>query len=232
MTRDDLFAINAGIVADTMKQAAESCPDATFLIISNPVNSTVPIASEVLKHYNVYNPKKLFGVTSLDLCRAETFVAENLGQNIDDTVVPVVGGHAGTTIVPLLSQSGGKFTDADRDALTQRIMFGGDEVVQAKAGGGSATLSMAYAGARMTESVLLALDGEYIEEFAFVESDLGIAPFFSSRVTLDKTGGVSEISPVKDITDYEQQLIDDMKEDLNAQVAKGIQFGKDYAAKQ
>ena len=49
---------------------------------------------------------------------------------------------------------GVKLSDADRDALTHRIQFGGDEVVKAKAGGGSATLSMAYAGYLFTEGVL------------------------------------------------------------------------------
>jgi malate dehydrogenase len=47
------------------------------LIISNPVNSTVPIFAEVLKRHNVFNPKKVFGVTTLDVVRANTFVAEN-----------------------------------------------------------------------------------------------------------------------------------------------------------
>ena len=46
---------------------------------------------------------------------------------------------------------GATFSDADREALTVRIQFGGDEVVQAKAGAGSATLSMAYAGFLFTE---------------------------------------------------------------------------------
>ena len=38
-------------------------------IISNPVNSTVPIAAEVLKQKGVYDPKRLFGVTTLDVVR-------------------------------------------------------------------------------------------------------------------------------------------------------------------
>jgi hypothetical protein len=42
---------------------------------------------------------------------------------------------------------GTKFSAEDKAALTKRIMFGGDEVVAAKAGAGSATLSMAQAGA-------------------------------------------------------------------------------------
>ena len=49
----------------------------------------------------------------------------------------------GTTILPLLSQvKGAKFSEADITALTHRIQFGGDEVVKAKDGAGSATLSM------------------------------------------------------------------------------------------
>ena len=49
MTRDDLFKINAGIVRDLVAACADACPRALLNIISNPVNSTVPIAAEVLK---------------------------------------------------------------------------------------------------------------------------------------------------------------------------------------
>lgn len=73
-------------------------------IISNPVNSTVPIAAEVFKAAGTYDPKKLLGVTTLDVVRANTFVAEAKGLDVKDVDVPVVGGHAGTTILPLLSQ--------------------------------------------------------------------------------------------------------------------------------
>lgn len=114
-----------------------------FLIISNPVNSTVPIFAEVLKKAGKYNPKKLFGVTTLDVVRANTFVAENQGMDVNKVNVPVIGGHAGTTILPLLSQvPGAKFSEDDIKKLTHRIQFGGDEVVKAKDGAGSATLSM------------------------------------------------------------------------------------------
>ena len=77
MTRDDLFNTNASIVMGIAEACAKSCPDAMFLVISNPVNSTVPIFAETLKKHGVYNPKKLFGVTTLDVVRANTFVAEN-----------------------------------------------------------------------------------------------------------------------------------------------------------
>ena len=77
MTRDDLFNTNAGIVANIAKVAADAAPKAALLIISNPVNSTVPICAEVLKKAGVYNKKKVFGVTTLDVVRANTFIAEH-----------------------------------------------------------------------------------------------------------------------------------------------------------
>ena len=50
--------------------------------------------------------------------------------------VPVVGGHAGLTILPLFSQATPlkDLSAEERDALTKRTQDGGTEVVQAKAG--------------------------------------------------------------------------------------------------
>lgn len=41
-------------------------------IISNPVNSTVPIAAEALKKMGVYDKRKLLGVTTLDVVRGHS----------------------------------------------------------------------------------------------------------------------------------------------------------------
>jgi malate dehydrogenase len=123
MTRDDLFKINAGIVRDLSKGIAEFSPKAFVLVISNPVNSTVPIAAEVLKSQNVFDPKRLFGVTTLDVVRAETFVAEIVGESNPSTLtIPVVGGHSGETIVPLfsLTKPGVKIPADKLDALVNR----------------------------------------------------------------------------------------------------------------
>lgn len=163
MTRDDLFKTNAGIVRDLIVAVAKYCPKAYVLVISNPVNSTVPIAAEVLKAHGVFDPKKLFGVTTLDVVRAETFVQAITGtKDPRKTNIPVIGGHSGATIVPLFSQAKPAVDiPADKlDALVNRVQFGGDEVVKAKDGAGSATLSMAYAGFRFAESILKAQRGD------------------------------------------------------------------------
>ena len=160
-----------------------------------------------------------------------TFISQNKSLDVNTVKVPVIGGHAGTTIVPLLSQvePSVKFDDAERDALTHRIMFGGDEVVKAKAGGGSATLSMAYAGAEMANSVMRALDGEKgVTECTFVESTVTDAKFFSSPVTLGKEG-VDTVHGYGTVNDYEKKLIADMLPDLKAQAEKGFEWARAIA---
>lgn len=124
MTRDDLFNINAGIVKALVEGCAEHCPNAVIAVISNPVNSTVPITAEVLKAKGVYDPRKVIGVTQLDVVRANTFAAEHMGKDPSQVNVPVIGGHAGITILPLLSQVPGfAATDEQLEAMTKRVQF-------------------------------------------------------------------------------------------------------------
>ncbi|KAI9715596.1 MAG: Malate dehydrogenase, cytoplasmic [Candelaria pacifica] len=225
MTRDDLFNTNASIVRDLAKAAADSAPEANILVISNPVNSTVPITAEVFKSKGVYNPKRLFGVTTLDVVRASRFISQYKNTDPADENITVVGGHSGVTIVPLLSQSA--HGDLSGDALDQfvnRVQFGGDEVVKAKDGAGSATLSMAMAGARFAESLLKAAQGEKgVVEPSFVDSpfykDQGV-DFFASKVELGPNG-VEKIHEVGKVSEYEQKLVDAALVDLAKNIKKG-----------
>lgn len=226
MTRDDLFNINAGIVKGLIEVAAEVAPNAYILVISNPVNSTVPICAEVFKAKGVYNPKRLFGVTTLDVVRASRFVSEIKGTDPADENITVVGGHSGVTIVPLFSKSSHPELSSDAE-LVKRVQFGGDEVVKAKDGAGSATLSMAMAGARMAESVLRAAGGEKgVIEPTFVDSplykDQGI-DFFSSRVELG-VNGVEKIHPIGAVDGAEEKLLEACFGDLKKNIAKGVEF--------
>jgi len=101
--------------------------------------------------------------------------------------------------------------------------FGGDEVVAAKAGAGSATLSMAYAGFIFTENVLKALRGEDITQCAFVESNLTEAEFFASPVKFGKDG-IAEILPLGELSAYEKAWYDKMMPELKKQIQKGVDF--------
>lgn len=161
MDRADLFNVNAGIVKSLAEKIAVVCPKACVGIITNPVNTTVAIAADVLKKAGVYDKRKLFGVTTLDVIRSETFVAELKNVDPGEVRVPVIGGHSGVTILPLLSQvEGVEFTEEEIKALTPRIQNAGTEVVEAKAGGGSATLSMGQAACRFGLSLVRALQAK------------------------------------------------------------------------
>lgn len=227
MDRADLFNVNAGIVKSLAEKIAQVCPKACVGIITNPVNTTVPIAAEVLKKAGVYDKRKLFGVTTLDVIRSETFIADLKNKDPGEIRVPVIGGHSGVTILPLLSQvEGVEFTDDEVQALTKRIQNAGTEVVEAKAGGGSATLSMGQAACRFGLALVRAIQGEEgVIECAYVEGEGEHAPYFAQPVKLGKEG-VEEVLSYGQLSDYEASALDGMLETLNGDIQVGVDFIK------
>lgn len=243
MTRDDLFKINAGIVRDLAVAIAQFCPKAFICVISNPVNSTVPIVAEVLKQAGVLDPRRLFGVTTLDVVRAQTFCAEAMAdpQSAPKFQVPVIGGHSGVTILPLLSQakpSLSSLTEEQLRQITTRIQFGGDEVVKAKDGAGSATLSMAAAGYRFVSSLLAAKWGgkagvvemSYVSlqaipaDAAKIRDAIGSElDYFSVPVELG-SDGVERLLPFGEISSVEKDLLQAAVPELQSNISKGVSF--------
>ncbi|CAH8540903.1 unnamed protein product [Dicrocoelium dendriticum] len=230
MTRDDLFNTNASIVAQLVQACALNCPKAMICIITNPVNSTVPIAAEVLKHYGVFDPKRLFGVTTLDVVRSNTFIAEAKGLDVRKVSCPVIGGHSGITILPVFSQCSPSvsFPQNEREKLTTRIQNAGTEVVEAKAGAGSATLSMAYSGVRFVTSLMEAMNGRAgVVECAFVRSDVSDCEFFAEPVTLG-ANGVERNMGIGKLNDFEVNMLNQVLPELKKNIKKGKEFGSSF----
>ena len=227
MDRSDLFNINAGIVRNLMEKCAATCPKSLIGIITNPVNTTVAIAAEVLKAAGVYDKNRLFGITTLDVIRSETFIAEAKGLNVADVKVSVIGGHSGVTILPLLSQvEGVSFTDEEVAAMTTRIQNAGTEVVEAKAGGGSATLSMGQAACRFGLSLVRGLQGEEnVVECAYVDGGSEHAAFFAQPILLGKNG-VEKVLAYGDVSEFEANARDAMLDTLKADITLGVEFVK------
>jgi len=226
-TRDDLFKVNAGIAKEVVEAAAKYCPEAILGLIVNPVNSIVPAMAELYKKKGL-DPLKIVGVTSLDGVRANKFVAEIAGVDPADVAVPVIGGHAGVTIMPVFSQDKyAKTIPADQiPALDKHVQNAGTDVVEAKNGKGSATLSMAYAGARLGSAVLAGLSGTPTTECAYVKSSVVAGlPYFTSKVTFGKKG-VEKIHKIGTLNAYEKERFEEAK----AALSKEIKSGLDYAA--
>jgi malate dehydrogenase len=225
MTRDDLFNVNAGIVRDLINALIKNAPNAFIGIITNPVNSTVPVAAELLKKAGVYNPKKLFGISELDIVRAQTFIGELKGMDPLSVHVEVIGGHSAETMLPVLSQvKGVSFTPEEEKKINERIREAGTAVVEAKAGAGSATLSMAYAGARFTNSIVRAFQGETVTEQAFIQVEGMETEFFGLPFELGKDG-ITKIHPIPKLNEYEQKQLQELIPILKGNIEKGVQFG-------
>merc|ERR1712054_749486 len=188
-TRDDLFKVNADIAKGLVEACAKHCPDAIIALIVNPVNSIVPAMAELYKKKGL-DPMKIVGVTTLDCVRASKFVGQITGKNPYFINVPVIGGHAGVTIMPVFSQDK-TAASIDKDKIPDldvKVQNAGTVVVDAKGGKGSATLSMGYAGARLGRSILAGLAGTPTIACAYVKSSITSCPYFASKVTFGKTG--------------------------------------------
>merc|ERR1719188_914064 len=151
-----------------------------------------------------------------------------MNKNANYINVPVVGGHAGVTILPLFSQEKeAKKIDAEKiPALDKHVQDAGTDVVNAKAGKGSATLSMAYAGARLGKAVLAGLNGKPTTECAYVMSDVvpGV-PYFTSKVTFGKTG-VEKVHGIGKLNKHEETRLAEAVAALKGEIKSGV----DYAA--
>ncbi|GMM32468.1 hypothetical protein DAMA08_052130 [Martiniozyma asiatica (nom. inval.)] len=256
MTRDDLFKINASICAEIAQGICIASPNAITMVISNPVNSTTAIFKEIFIKNNCFNAKKLFGITALDHVRSNTFLSELVdGKSPQHYNVQVVGGHSGHSIVPLFSQ----VDDLDAlnclndekitEALIHRVQYGGDEVVEAKQGTGSSTLSMAYAASKFFNIVLngvlnksktvisayVSLDKESdsIPGCLKFKSELGkllgdeiaLPKFFAVPMSYSNEGvECIDWEWIKKINSLEKEMIKEASEFINQGVEKGTAF--------
>merc|ERR1712137_1518648 len=226
MTRDDLFKVNANIAKGIVEACAKFCPNAILALIVNPVNSIVPAMAELYKKKGL-DPLKIVGVTTLDCVRANKFVGEITGKNPNFINVPVVGGHAGTTILPLFSQDKtAKTIDTSKiPDLDKHVQDAGTDVVNAKGGKGSATLSMAYAGARLGRSVLAGLNGKRRVECAYLKSDITELPYFASKVVFGQSG-VEKVLGIGELNDHETKRLAEVTTQLKGEIETGVKYAE------
>merc|ERR1712061_429416 len=226
MTRDDLFGTNADIAKELVEACAKFCPTAILGMIVNPVNSVVPAMAELYKKKGL-DPMKIVGITTLDVVRANKFVGEITGKNPNFINVPVIGGHAGVTIMPVFSQDRvAKTIDADKiPDLDKHVQDAGTDVVNAKGGKGSATLSMAYAGARLGKAVLAGLTGRRRVECVYCKSEITDLPYFTQKVVFGE-GGIVKVLPLGELNEYETKRLDEAKAQLKTEIETGLKYAE------
>jgi malate dehydrogenase len=161
MSRDDLVAKNAGVIAQVAEGVKAHCPDAFVIVITNPLDAMV----WVFQQKSGLPPEKVVGMAGvLDSARFRLFLAHEFGVSVEDVTAFVLGGH-GDTMVPLTRYSTvagipvpdlvkmGWTTQDKIDAIVTRTANGGGEIVKLLEKG-SAFYAPAASAIAMAESYL------------------------------------------------------------------------------
>ncbi len=97
MSRDDLLAKNVQIVKDVSEKVAKYCPQAIVIVVSNPLDAMVYVASKVTG----FAKNRVMGMAgALDVARFCHFIASELNVSSEDIRGILMGGH-GDDMVPL-----------------------------------------------------------------------------------------------------------------------------------
>ncbi|MGZ7445185.1 malate dehydrogenase [Paenibacillus sp. TH7-28] len=208
MSRDDLVNTNAGIVRSVCDNVKNYCPDATVIILSNPVDAMTYVAYQTLG----FPKNRVIGQSGvLDTARYCTFIAAELNVSVEDVRGFVLGGH-GDDMVPLVRYSsvGGIPIDtllsADRiEAIVQRTRAGGGEIVSLL-GNGSAYYAPAASLVQMTEAILKDKK-RILPVIALLEGEYGYDNLFMGVPVILGGGGIEKVFEL-DLTAEEKAALD------------------------
>ena len=138
MSRDDLLAKNAGVIASVAEGIRTHCRDAFVIVITNPLDVMV----WVMQQKSGLPANRVVGMAGvLDSSRFRLFLAHEFKVSVEDVTAFVLGGH-GDTMVPLTRYSTvagipvpdlvkmGWTTQERVDAICARTANGGGEIVK------------------------------------------------------------------------------------------------------
>ena len=221
MSRDDLLQINMGIVDSVTRAAIAESPDATIVVVSNPLDAMCHVAYDAA---GIPSSRVLGMAGILDTARYRSFLAEAINVSVEDINALVLGGH-GDTMVPLASYTTAagipitKLLPEDQlDQIIQRTRDGGAEIINLLKTG-SAFYAPSAAVAQMVDAIALdkrrilpcaaLLDGQYGVDGLFIGVPVilganGIEQILEINLT-DK-----EQAQLKHSADAVQGLVDDM----------------------
>ena len=98
MTREELIGINAGIVQSVAASVLKNSPDATIVVVSNPMDTMTYLA---LKATGLPKNRIIGMGGALDSSRFKTYLSKALDKPANDIQGMVIGGHGDTTMIPL-----------------------------------------------------------------------------------------------------------------------------------
>jgi malate dehydrogenase len=198
MSRDDLIAVNTGIVKQVAENVARHSPGAHMIVVSNPLDAMVYVAWKA----SGFPTKRIMGQAGvLDVARYRSFLAMEVGCSVEDVHALLLGGH-GDDMVPLTRYTfaGGipvtQLVKPDRlEQIVKRAREGGAEIVKLLEKG-SAYYAPAAATVAMAESIIR--DKKRILPCAaYCEKEYGIGGYFVGVPCVLGKDGVERILEVE-----------------------------------
>ena len=208
MSRDDLLQINMAIVDSVTRAAVAASPDATVVVVSNPLDAMCHVAYDAA---GIPSSRVVGMAGILDTARYRSFLAEALNLSVEDINAFVLGGH-GDTMVPLASYTTAagipitKLLPSDQLAqIIQRTRDGGAEIVNLLKTG-SAFYAPSAAVAQMVDAI--ALDKRRILPCAaLLDGQYGVNGLFIGVPVVLGANGIEQILEI-DLTDAEQAQLE------------------------
>ena len=208
MSRDDLIATNVKIVHSVSEQIATHAPDATIILVSNPLDAMVYTAWKTTG----FPTNRIVGQAGcLDVARFRTFLAWEIGCSVEDVSALLLGGH-GDDMVPLPRYASvhgipvSQLLSEDKiTACVERAKAGGGEVV--KLMGTSAYYAPASGSVQMAEAIIKDKK-RVLPCAAYCDSEYGVGGYFVGVPAVLGNNGVEKVIEI-DLTPDEQALMDE-----------------------
>ena len=210
MSRDDLIAINTGVIKSVGEAIKKHAADAFVIVITNPLDAMVWVMKEVTG----FSPKKVVGMAGvLDSSRFNLFLSKELGVSIENVSSFVLGGH-GDTMVPLVRYTNvagiplpdiikmGWITEEKVAEIVQRVRDGGAEIV-ALLKTGSAYFAPAAAAVEMANCYLKDKK-KILPCAAHLDGQYGVKDLYVGVPVVIGAAGVEKIVEIN-LTDIEKQ---------------------------
>ncbi|MCM3283693.1 malate dehydrogenase [Staphylococcus capitis] len=207
MTRDDLVQTNEEIVHQTSLNIAKYAPNATIIVLTNPVDAMTYTALKA----SGFPKERVIGQSGvLDTARYQSFIADELKVSVKDINGLVLGGH-GDTMVPLVESTqvnGVPVKDLIAEDVLERIVNrtrkGGAEIVELL-GKGSAYYAPATAIYEMIEAILKD-QKRLLPSIAYLEGEYGFSDICLGVPTILSKNGIEKIVEVN-LNEREQEQL-------------------------
>lgn len=194
MSREDLLKVNADITASNIAQVAKTSPNASIIIVNNPMDTMAYLAYKV----SGFPRERVMGQGGvLDAGRYRTFIAQEAGVSVEDVQAMLMGGH-GDEMVPLprYTTIAGipvtEFISGERlQAIVERAKKGGGEIVQLLKTG-SAYYAPSAATVQMVESILKDKK-RILPAAAYLQGEYGLNDIFFGVPVKLGAGGIEQI---------------------------------------